>query len=71
MQIHPEAIIAERDRTLNRMVEYFLGREGTKALFVSGSVAAEESDAYSDIDFGIAAAHEVFRRARQGELVYA
>ena len=53
MEIDPQTITAERDRTLHRMVEYFLEREGTRALFVSGSIAAGTADAYSDIDFRV------------------
>jgi nucleotidyltransferase-like protein len=49
----PSGIGAERDRTLARMVQYFLDQKGTKALFLSGSVAAGQTDEYSDIDFRV------------------
>lgn len=52
------AIVAARDQTLNRMVEYFMGQLGTTALFLSGSLAAETADACSDIDFRVVVAPE-------------
>ena len=60
MDIDPADIVAERDRVLDRMVRYFLDRSGTKALFLSGSLAAGTADAWSDIDFRAVVTPEVY-----------
>jgi predicted nucleotidyltransferase len=58
MVITAAEIIAVREQTLDRMLVYFRDREGVKALFVSGSLAAGTSDAWSDIDFRVVVAPE-------------
>jgi predicted nucleotidyltransferase len=62
MQVDPLETSAARDRTLDRMVEYFVRREGTVALFLSGSLAAGTADAHSDIDFRAVVSRERHER---------
>ena len=57
-----EKIVAERDRIVDRMVAYFLAREGAKALFLSGSLAAGTADTWSDIDFRVVVEPERYER---------
>lgn len=52
--VHERAKIVEsRGVILSKMVDWFKGRAGVIGLFISGSLAAETADAWSDIDFRV------------------
>ena len=60
MELDLVANVAERERTLGRMIAYFRAAAGTKGIFLAGSLAAGTADAYSDIDFRVVIAPEEY-----------
>ncbi|MGV2826584.1 nucleotidyltransferase domain-containing protein [Myxosarcina sp. GI1(2024)] len=51
-----------RQCLLDKTVKYFLERGGIKALYVQGSVAAESTDEFSDIDFRVVTDSELYEK---------
>ena len=45
-----EELINERNRILDRLVQYFKQTEGVRGIFIAGSIPANRSDEWSDID---------------------
>ncbi len=48
-----EIIISTREKILNEAIDYFKSDEATKGIFIAGSLATSESDAFSDIDLRV------------------
>jgi len=53
MEFSVEELNAARPLLVDRVVEYFLAKEGIEVLFVQGSVASDSTDEFSDIDFRV------------------
>ena len=62
MEFSSEELNAARQRLLDRVVEYFLAKEGVEALYIQGSVAAGSTDEFSDIDFRVVIQPEVYEQ---------
>ncbi len=53
MEFSAEELNAARQLWLDRVVEYFLAKQGIEVLFVQGSVASDSTDEFSDIHFRV------------------
>ena len=53
MKLNSTELNLARRCLLEKAVKYFLKREGIKALYVQGSVAADSTDEFSDIDLRV------------------
>ena len=62
MGFSSDELNAARQRLLDRVVEYFLAKEGVEALYIQGSVAAGSTDEFSDIDFRVVIQPEVYEQ---------
>ena len=60
MEFSAEELNAARQLLLDRVVEYFLAKQGIEVLFVQGSVASGSTDEFSDIDFRVVVQPEFY-----------
>jgi predicted nucleotidyltransferase len=51
--MNAELIVMARNQILNNIISFFKQKKGVLALFLSGSIAENKSDEYSDIDFRV------------------
>ena len=79
MKLNSEELNLARRCLLYKTVKYFLKREGIKALYVQGSVAADLTDEFSDIDFRVVIESKLYKKyiserfsapKRWGEWIY-
>ena len=57
-----EELNVARQSLYNKVVNYFLTREGVEALYIQGSVASGSTDEFSDIDFRVVIHSELYDR---------
>lgn len=62
MGINANELNVARQHLLDNVIEYFLAKEGVEALYIQGSVAAESTDEYSDIDFRVVVQQDVYQQ---------
>ncbi|BAY48537.1 hypothetical protein SAMD00079811_61620 [Scytonema sp. HK-05] len=60
MEFSAQELNAARQLLLDRVVEYFLAKQGIEVLFVQGSVASGSTDEFSDIDFRVVVQPEFY-----------
>ncbi|MBW4499571.1 MAG: hypothetical protein KME57_08370 [Scytonema hyalinum WJT4-NPBG1] len=53
IEFSAEELNAARPLLLDKVVEYFLAKQGIEVLFVQGSVASDSTDEFSNIDFRV------------------
>ena len=63
-----ENIIRARDKILKESIAYFKSDPATKGIFLAGSLATNESDAYSDIDLRVVVKDDEINRAVEDRL---
>ncbi|MGK7949534.1 MAG: nucleotidyltransferase domain-containing protein [Xenococcaceae cyanobacterium] len=62
MDFSAEELNVARQRLYNKVVNYFITREGVEALYIQGSVASGSTDEFSDIDFRVVISSEFYER---------
>jgi predicted nucleotidyltransferase len=62
MGFSPNELNVARQGLLDRVIEYFVNREGVEALYIQGSVAAGSTDEFSDIDCRVVIKPEVYEQ---------
>jgi predicted nucleotidyltransferase len=62
MRFSSEELNIARQCLFDRVVEYFLAREGVEALYLQGSIAAGSADEFSDLDFRVVIQPEVYEQ---------
>ena len=63
-----ESVILAREKILNEAIAYFKTDKVTKGIFLAGSLATGESDAYADIDLRVAVTDDELMRFVENRL---
>jgi predicted nucleotidyltransferase len=62
MRFSSQELDVARQSLLDRVIKYFLNREGVEALYIQGSVASGLTDEFSDIDFRVVIQPEMYEQ---------
>jgi predicted nucleotidyltransferase len=60
--MNEELLIAERDKLLSSVDDYFVGYPDVVGIFLGGSLPAGTADAYSDIDMRVVVTPDEYSR---------